>query len=282
MTDNAGSGVLEVPWNLTVPEADIHLVGYGLRLPNDLTLEALAVLKRCNRVFGIPALHAPEFGLPAMENLYLNYGTEKNRHQTYREWLDLVLDAAATDGPVALATSGSVMVGALVAHRILEEAPRRGLTVHVTHAASCFDGIWADLNIEPFFGFTVWEATAFVKLRIRPDTGTTLMLPQAPIFDVTTGPDTTNGTIRTSTAIAAIRDHLLGHYPPQHQVHFVHTGSGTGARGFTSTVETLPLAELDHPGRNPLSTLVVPRLAPSTRLDFQRPDTAAAKDTVPG
>ncbi|GAA1972160.1 hypothetical protein [Amycolatopsis minnesotensis] len=47
---------------------------------------------------------------------------------------------------------------------------RRGLTVHVTNAVSCFDGIWADLTIEPFFGFSVWEATAFVKLGIEPDT----------------------------------------------------------------------------------------------------------------
>lgn len=62
-------GAVEVPFNLVVPEVDIHVVGYGNRLPNDFTLETLAVLKGCKRVFGAPPIHAPQFGIPAMEDL---------------------------------------------------------------------------------------------------------------------------------------------------------------------------------------------------------------------
>src|SRR5690348_14556137 len=93
------AGQIDVPWNLVVPEADLYLVGYGMRLPNDLTLEALAVLKSCTRVFGIPPLHAPEFGIPPMENLVLHYASDKNRRATYREWRDLILAAAEADPP---------------------------------------------------------------------------------------------------------------------------------------------------------------------------------------
>lgn len=123
----------------------------------------------------------------------------------------------------------------------------------------------------------MWEATAFVKLGIAPDTSAALMLPQAPIFDVSTGPDVGTNTMTTSSAVSALRDHLLRYYPGGHQVRFVHTGSGTGARAMTAAIETLPLAELDHPGRNLLSTLVVPRLEPSAQLDFARREEAAAK-----
>lgn len=263
---------LVVPWQLHVPDADVHLVGYGMRLPNDFTLETLAVLKRCTRVFGIPPIHAPEFGMPEMEDLCQYYAPDKNRLETYQEWLDIVLEAAVAEPPVALATYGSAMVGALVTHRILEEAPKRGLTVHVSNAVSSIDGIWADFNIEPFYGFEIWEATAFVKLGIVPDTRTNLMLPQAPLYGVRGGPDLANSTMEASSTVTRLRDHLLRFYPPDHEVHFAMTGSGVGPRSADPVVETLTLEELDHPGRQTLSTLLVPRLDPenSHRLDFQR------------
>ncbi|MGV9879644.1 SAM-dependent methyltransferase [Streptomyces sp. NPDC003006] len=253
-----------------MPEADIHLVGYGMRLPNDLTLEALAVLKRCNRVFGIPPLHAPDFGLPPMENLFTHYGSQKERLETYQEWLDIVLDAAAATPPVALATYGSAMVGTLVSHRLLAQAPTRGLTVHVTHAASHLDSIWADLNIEPFFGFEVWEATVFVHRRVRPNTDANLVLPQAPVFGVQHGPDMrTEPRMETSTTMTELRDHLLRFYPPDHVVHYVHASSGTSTAG--PSVQPLPLSDLDHPSAHTMSTLCVPRLSAATSpLDFMQ------------
>lgn len=265
------SGRLEVPWHLVVPEADIYLVGYGMRLPNDLTLEALAILKRCKRVFGIPPISAPEFGLPEMEDLFQLYGPDKSRQQTYREWQDLVLDAAAEDGPVALATYGNAMVGALVTHRILETAPTRGLSAHTANSASCLDGLWADLNIEPFYGFEIWEATIFVNLGIEPNTRATLMLPQAPVLGVRTGPDLERSTMTTSSTMTTLRDQLLRFYPPDHEIHFATTGSGVGPAASRPTIETLRLADLDHPGTQSMGTLVVPRLA-TPGLDFRRPD----------
>src|SRR5438105_3039362 len=168
-TTSLSAGVTEVPWNLYVPTVDIYLVGYGLRMPNDFTVEMLAVLQRCKRIFGFPPIHAPAFRIPQMESLLGLYGPEKNRLQSYREVVETVLEAAATDPPVGLATYGSAVVGMLPAHRILEEAPKRNMTVHVTNAVSSFDGIWADFNIDPFFGFEVWEATLFLRAKIEPN-----------------------------------------------------------------------------------------------------------------
>lgn len=102
--------VLQVPWNLVVPEVDVHLVGYGNRMPNDFTLEMLAVLQRCNRVFGLPPIHAPEFRIPEMTSLLPLYGITKRRTETYREMMETVLDAAASEPPVAFATYGSALV----------------------------------------------------------------------------------------------------------------------------------------------------------------------------
>jgi uncharacterized protein YabN with tetrapyrrole methylase and pyrophosphatase domain len=282
--DEAGTdppvGATHVPWNLVVPTVDIHLVGYGNRLPNDFTLEMLAVLQRCKRIFGLPPLHAPDFNIPAMESLLPFYGTAKKRNQTYREMADHVLQAATADPPVALATYGSVMVGALPPHMILEEAPKHGLAVHVTNAVSCFDGIWADFNMEPFFGFEVWEATAFVQRKIEPNTSANLMLPQAPILDVAVGPDPDALTLEVTASIVRLRDHLLKFYPAEHEVHFVTTSAGGGPSLRASEIESVALRDLDHPGRSQGSTLVVPRGKSSglRRADFASP--ALAKTRV--
>lgn len=269
----AGLGALEVPWNLVVPKVDIHLVGYGNRLPNDLTLEALAVLQRCKRVFGLPPLHAPAFKLPPMESLMHLYGADKPRMETYSEWAQLVLDAAEAEPPVGLATYGSAMVGTYVTHRLLELAPQRGLTVHVTNATSSFEGIWADFNIDPWHGFEVWEATGFVTLGILPNTRAHLLLPQAPMLNVAVGIDPATLQIELSSTVSNLRDYLLRFYPPDHEVHYDTTGAGPGSI-VAADIETLALRNLDGPGRRQAGTLLVPRLTNSS-LDFARPAQAA-------
>jgi uncharacterized protein YabN with tetrapyrrole methylase and pyrophosphatase domain len=269
------SSTMEVPWNLVVPEVDIHLVGYGIRVPNDISLETLAVLQRCKRIFGAPPIHAPAFNIPPMEDLTALYGTDKPRSHTYNEWVDIVLDAAEAEPPVALATYGSAMVGMYAAHRILELAPERNLTVHVTNSVSSLDGIWADLNIDPFFGFEVWEATAFLRLGIEPCIRAHLLLPQAPLLNVRYGVDTENMRIELSSTLLRLRDHLLRFYAPDHEVHYVTTGMGAGPHLLAAGIETVPLRDLDHPGREPLSTLLVPR-AKGENFDFKRSTPADA------
>lgn len=273
------TGMVEVPWNLVVPTVDVHVVGCGNRFPNDFTLEMLAVLRQCTRRFGVPPLHAPEFGIPDMESLMHLYGPDKPRHQTYREMLDTVLTAAAAEPPVAFVTYGSAMVGTFVAHRILEETAKRGMTAHVTNAVSCFDGIWADLNLEPFYGIEVWEASGFVRLGIHPNTAANLLLPQAPMFDIPVGPDPDRLTMATSTSITELRDHLMRFYPADHTVHYVKTGSGAGSHLVGADIETIALADLNHPGRQQASTLFVPRLpiANLKRFDFTSPATTATQ-----
>lgn len=278
--DRSRSGEIEIPWNLVVPEADIYLVGYGNRMPNDFTLEMLAVLKSCKRIFGAPPIHAPSFGVPRMENLMVHYGPDKKRPATYREWLELILAAAAEEPPVAFATYGSAMAGTWVTHQLLEEAPRRGLSVHVTNAVSFLDGIWADLNIEPFYGFEIWEATGFVLLDIQPDTRAHLVLPQAPVFEVAEGPDMVGRNMKKSSTIAALRDHLLRFYPADHEVVYIRTTAGTGSRALSPDIERVRLADLDHPGRNQIGTLLVPGLDRPEKLDFRRPGTAQARPQI--
>lgn len=268
------SSTTAIPWELIVPEADLYMVGYGMRMPNDFTLETLAILKQSKRVFGGPAVDLSAFGIPEMEDLLLLYGSDKPRLQTYHDIEALLLDAAAATPPVVFATYGNPMFGTYPAHRLLQEAPKRGLRVHVSNAVSSLDGIWADCNIEPFFGFEVWEAGSFVNLSIEPNTNANLLLPQAPFFNVVEGTDRVTKKIVKSSTITRLRDYLLGFYPPEHLVHYVTTGNGTGAGAFRSVIEAVRLEKLNHIGQSTASTLLVPRLAPlgtqgGVQMDFE-------------
>jgi uncharacterized protein YabN with tetrapyrrole methylase and pyrophosphatase domain len=251
---------VDVPWSLAVPHADVYLVGYGNRLPNDFTLETLAVLKRCTRIFGMPPLHAPDFGIPPMESLLEHYAPCRRRDKTYEMWVKLVLDAATADPPVAFATYGSAMAGVQAPHRILELAPQLGLSVHVTCAPSSFDGIWADLGLDPFDGVEIWEATAFLRCGVVPNTRANLFLPQISMLDVAGGLDPATLRIERSSTVSELRDHLLRFYPPDHEVSFATTDAGAAAHRHEPHVERVALRDLDGPGDRQASTLLVPRL----------------------
>jgi hypothetical protein len=226
-TAPTSSRPIDVPWELNVPVADLYLVGYGMHLPNDLTLETVAILKRCKRLFGLPPINATAFGIPAMESIAVPDTPDD-------EIVTLVLDAAA-DGPVAFATFGNPMADTPQAHRLVEEAPGRGLTVHVANAVSSLDVIWAKLNIDPFLGCQIWGANDLVLSEAVPDTKTTLLVPPAPANR------------------GKLPDYLLRFYPPDHVVHLVAAGPDAD-----SVVTAVCLGELAAAARHASSTLVVP------------------------
>jgi Tetrapyrrole (Corrin/Porphyrin) Methylases len=253
-------GAIGIAWNVVVPEVDVHIVGYGNRLPNEFTLETLAVLKRCKRIFGLPPISAPAFGIPPMEDLLERFGDPR-----HAEIARFVVDAAADDPPVALATLGSPMVAGHAAHRIVEVASQRGLTFHVSNAVPPFDALWADLNIDPFFGFEIWAAATFVREAIEPDTRTHLLLADAPLLEA------------APAGAAALRDHLLRFYAAEHDVHLIASQTGIGPHALGGGVRTRPLAALDDTGVSSPGSMLVPRVR-HARMDFERPTAAGAAD----
>jgi uncharacterized protein YabN with tetrapyrrole methylase and pyrophosphatase domain len=252
---------VDVPWRLHVPCADVHVVGYGNRMPNDFTLEMLAVLKRCRHVFGAPPIHAPQLGIAPMHSLMALYRAGRSRADTYDEMAQTVLAAAATEAPVGLATYGSAMVGMPACHQLIEQASRQRLTVHVTSAPSALDGIWAQLHIDPMAGCEIWDATTFMQTAVTPNTRANLLLAQVALLQQT----------GTDLPVAALRERLLGFYDADLEVHYV-TAPGAVASAPRGDVQTVALRELVSSGRIPLSTLLIPgtsRPAPAARAAAQ-------------
>lgn len=251
-------GAVEVPHSVVVPQVDVHLVGYGNRLPNDFTLELLAVLQGCKRVFGAPPIHAPQFGIAPMQDLFDLQDRDLPEQQIDELIAERVLAAAAGDPPVAFATLGSPMVSSSVAHRILTLAAQRDLTVHVTNAVPSFDAIWADFNIEPFYGFEIWDAATFIRCEIQPSTRAHLLLSGAPA-------DHASATI--------LREKLLHSYRPEQEVHVVASPAGTGPHMLAQDIQTLALRDL---GAQPADRSLLLARAERASFDFERSVPASA------
>lgn len=195
--------------------------------------------------------------------------------ELYEEMAEVVLTAAATDPPVAFATFGSPMVGMHPAHRIVELAGQRGLMIHVSNAVPSFDPIWADLNIEPFFGFAIWDTTTFVRLEIQPSTSAHLLLLRGSMLGAAEQNERAAAKSSAGVALPALRDYLLRFYGPDHEVHLVDAEPGAGPRLLAAGVKTVALRDLEPSAGASTSALLVPR-AQRARFDFDRSVTAAA------
>ncbi len=242
------SAPVEEPPEATLPLADIHVVGYGNRLPNDFTLEMLAALRRCRRVFGVPPIHAPGLSLPAMESLMRLYRRGRRHDEIYDEMACTVIDAATRHAPIGFATYGSAMVGMPVCHLILERSQRVGLSAHVSAAPSSLDGVWAALAEDPADGSQMWDATAFLTAAAEPNPRAILLLGQVMLLALP----------GSGHSVAVLREHLLRFYEPDHPVRFV-TAEAAVAYAPRQRVDTFKLRDLAGPGREALSMLVVER-----------------------
>ncbi len=209
--------------NVHPPEADIYLIGAGLRTPHDLTCEAIAAITRCELLFALPPFTIPGVDLPPMVDLRELYSTTRQRSETYQTMGDLVLEAAEAGRTVGLMTSGSVMLGVRAAHAILAAAPQRGLQTHVAGGVSFLERTFSVLNIEPFDGLLVWDATDFLRLRATPPTAANLLLAQPAFVNV----DTARKSKEDGTDLTELRDHLLSFYEADQPACFVRTASDT-------------------------------------------------------
>jgi hypothetical protein len=235
-----------------VVDADVYLVGWGHRAPNDLTLETLALLRRVTAVFALPPLEGVDLGVGVVDLRELATAG-RARSDVWDAIAETVVTAATTRPPAAFATFGSAAVGTPVVSRVLEAAAAAGLQVHVSPAVSCLEAMWSAIRFDPFNGVLVCDAAAFLRGGWIPPTAVDMLLTQAPALDLTTVP--ASGEELAAIDLAPLRNHLLRFYPAGHEVVFVQVAS----HAVPARVNRLALGELG-PSPGDLSTLLVPRL----------------------
>jgi uncharacterized protein YabN with tetrapyrrole methylase and pyrophosphatase domain len=239
---------------------DIGIVGIGIVGTHQLTREAEAVIRRCNRTFVI----ADGYGIadyiatlcPQVTDLGSLYEPGRNRGPTYYKMAAEVVSAAASNPPVCLATYGHPWVYCSPTTLINQAAPLLGLRVEVFPGISAFDTLLIDLGIDiAANGIQMYEATDLL-IRRRPIQNDVACLIWQPTV---TGDPTCPSKPYPAEQFDPLQEYLLRFYPDDHEASLVTTKTHPLMR---SVVKRLRLDELAAmlAGDPDVGTLYIPAL----------------------
>lgn len=167
MTSHAGtttgqaSGAPEERGSLTV-------VGTGIRLAGQVTVEALSAIENAGRVFYLVASPAAGVWLrrikPDAVSLHGLYGPDRPRDETYAEMTSAILAAVRAGDRVCAVFYGHPGVGVDPAHDVVRHARAEGFRARMLPGVSADACLFADLGFDPLrVGCQSYEATDFVQ-----------------------------------------------------------------------------------------------------------------------
>ena len=162
-------------------QGSLTVVGTGIRLVGQTTLEAVDCLRRSEKLFFVTADPATEIWLhrlnPNAATLMDCYAEGKPREQTYREMSDRILAAVREGWNVCVAFYGHPGVLVNPSHDAIRRARREGYAARMLPGVSTEDCLFADLGVDPGEdGCQSFEATDFLMCRRRFDASSALIL----------------------------------------------------------------------------------------------------------
>jgi uncharacterized protein YabN with tetrapyrrole methylase and pyrophosphatase domain len=174
------NGATEVSWE------GIAIVGSGINVPDQLTLEGLRMLRQASEIW----TNVSESEHKVLEDavgqaphsLWPFFRPERERLANYEAITTHLLERAQAVERVAYLTQGHPRVLDRVATNVLEQSSRRGVTVTVVPGISSIDTILADVDYEPARGLQVYDATGFVARGMKIDRRAGLLLLQPGVF----------------------------------------------------------------------------------------------------
>jgi hypothetical protein len=202
---------------------DEHLivVGTGIRVTGQLTVETIACMQRADAIFYLVSDPVGEevikrFCPEGAQTLYDLYGEGKPRIETYHAMVDRIL-ASVRDGKRTVAAFyGHPGVFAFATHESIRRARAEGYRARMLPGVSAEDCLIADLGVDPAVnGMQSYEATDFLVNSRVIDNSSQLILWQAGVLGDWTfrryGYDT--------SAMPLLLEKLLRYYPPTHTVY---------------------------------------------------------------
>jgi siroheme synthase len=245
----------------TVPSgivpSGIVIVGSGIKVPDQLTLEAVEVLRRASEIWTNVA--ESEHGRLAEivghrpNSLWPFYQAGRQRLANYEAVTEHLIERANAVREVAYLTQGHPLVLDRVATNVLRRGRQSGLPVTVLPGLSSIDTLIADLEYEPARGLQVFDATNFVRRQMKADGHAGLLLLQPGVFGVEVPRLTADA---PPPQLRTLRDALCQIYPEDHPAILIRSATTSmKRRSFQTTVGLLDQAP---PEALAASTLWVP------------------------
>jgi hypothetical protein len=166
---------------------ELVVVGTGIKLIVQTTIEALECIKRADRLLYLVTEPATETWVrrlnPAAETLRDCYAPGKPRDRSYREMVQRILASVRTGAYVCAVFYGHPGVFVNPGHDAVRRARREGFRARMLPGISTEDCLFADLGLDPGDeGCQSFEATSFLAYRCRFDPTSALILWQVGVL----------------------------------------------------------------------------------------------------
>ncbi|HXI32041.1 MAG TPA: SAM-dependent methyltransferase [Vicinamibacterales bacterium] len=248
-----------------VRRGSLTIVGTGIRLVGQTTLEALAAMQRADKLFYLVADRATETWIRRLNasatTLEDCYDEGKRRSVSYREMADLIVGAVRSGLDVCVAYYGHPGVFVTSAHAAIRRARRAGFPARMLPGVSAEDCLYADLAVDPApNGSQNFEATDFLAARRRFDPTSALILWQVGVLGE---PSVRRNMSCRPDRLRVLTAHLRRFYPARHRVVLYKAAQ---LPIMQPVIKAVALQRLPREAVGPLMTLYVPPL-PSERFD---------------
>ena len=164
-----------------VKRGSLVVVGSGIKAVAQTTLEAVACIRRAERVFYVVDEPVTERWIrrlnPTAESLDHYYAEGKPRHKTYKEMADRLVATVRAGVDVCAVFYGHPGIVVDTSHEAIRRLRRAGFPARMLPGISTEDCLLADLNVDPAAtGCQSFEATDFLAGRRRFDPSSVLIL----------------------------------------------------------------------------------------------------------
>lgn len=241
---------------MKAPAGRLSVVGTGIRLAGQLTIETRHLVRQADRVFAVMADPFSLDGLrelnPDTTSMQVHYARGTARDESYERMVETVLGPVRAGEHVCAAFYGHPGVFVWPAHESVRRARSEGFEATMYPGISAEDCLVADLGIDPgVSGLQTYEAADFLVHPRRIDPRTPLVLWQLAVLG-----DLSRSTFRTDPAwVRALATVLTKHYPADHAVTVYEAAVGP----FDETrMDDVPLDRLHEQAFTQASTLYVP------------------------
>jgi hypothetical protein len=262
-------------------KGSLVLVGTGIKVVGQLTLEAVAWMRRADKLLYVVADAVAEETIRSLnpagaESMHGFYADGKNRLDTYRQMVERMMSCVRGGLLTCAAFYGHPGVFVYPSHEAMRQARAEGYPARMLPGISAEDCLFADLGIDPAIaGCQAYEATDFLLGQRRIEPASSLILWQVGVV----GNWTYQQRGYELNAMPLLLERLLQHYPPEHEVYIYEAAIFPGCE---PVIRRVPLIYLGQSGLSAISTLYLPPSQPPN-LDlasFYRLDVPASDLTM--
>ena len=261
------------------PRGSLVVVGTGIQLVSQMTIEAKAAIEEADKVLYLVADPATRYWIKKLnsgaESLHHFYEQGKPRIQTYLEMVEKALSYVREGLDVCVALYGHPGVFVFPSHEMVKRARAEGFQAKMLPGISAEDCLFADLGIDPsMHGCQSFEATDFLIHRRTFDTTSSLILWQIGVVGEA------NYTLTLDTKnLRILVEHLENFYDQSHQVAIYEASPYPTC---DPTILWVALHDVPSSPVTPISTLYVPPKAKAcvdeemmNRLNYTSPTRAS-------